>query len=121
MKTRILILTVLLLCGCAHLAAKQHTRTLKQAVQDDQTCQKQGWNYPEPRYLTCRLQLDDHRQYKNWQNLQMMHQTQYQNLSAPPAYPYRDVYKPLDPDNFACHYVTENGKDYILCAEKTKT
>ena len=120
MKIRALIVTAILLAGCAHLAEREHTRTLKLAVQDDHTCRNQGWNDPEPRYISCRMHIDDQRQYKNWQNLQMMHQTQFQNLSSPPPYPYQDKYRPLDPDRYGCRYVTEQGKDYILCGEQTK-
>jgi len=109
-----------MLTGCAHLASDEHAHTLKLAVQDDQACRSQGWHYPEPRYITCRLQIDDQRQYKDWMNLQMMHQTQYQNLSAPPPYPYRDVYRPLDPEHYQCQYVTENDQDFILCSEQPK-
>jgi len=119
MKSIFLMLAaILLLAGCASIAGHEHTHALKLAVQDDQTCQAQGWGYPDPRYVTCRLQLDDQRQYRDWMNLQLMHQTQYQNPSAPPPYPYREVYRPLDQDHFHCRYVTENGQDYILCSEE---
>lgn len=121
MKSAVLVVVAIMLTGCAHLASDEHAHTLKLAVQDDQACRSQGWHYPEPRYITCRLQIDDQRQYKDWMNLQMMHQTQYQNLSAPPPYPYRDVYRPLDPEHYQCQYVTENDQDFILCSEQPKT
>ncbi|HVA54842.1 MAG TPA: hypothetical protein VNI53_03450 [Gammaproteobacteria bacterium] len=121
MKSKVLVVAIMMLVGCAHLASDAHAHTLKLAIQDDQACQSQGWHYPEPRYITCRLQIDDQRQYKYWMSLQQMHQTYYQNLSAPPPYPYRDSYRPLNPDHYQCQYVGENGQDYILCSERSKT
>jgi len=112
-----LLLAVCLLAGCAGIASHEHANMLKQAMRDDQACQTKGWSYPEPRYVSCRMQLDDQRQYRNWMNLQLMRQNQYQNPSAvPPALP-RETYRPLDPDRYHCRYVSENGEDYILCSE----
>jgi len=121
MKLKVLLVTAIMLVGCAHLAGDEHAHTLKLAVQDDQECQSQGWRYPDARYITCRLQIDDQRQYKYWMSLQEMHQTYYQNLSAPPPYPYRDVYRPMEPDHYQCQYVSESGQDYVLCSEQPKT
>ncbi|MGA9852589.1 MAG: hypothetical protein WBR15_06625 [Gammaproteobacteria bacterium] len=117
MKTIFLILAIASLAGCATVAGHEHSNMLKQAVQDDQNCQAQGWRYPDSRYVTCRMELDDKRQYRNWMNLQLMHQTNYQNPTAPPPYPYREVYRPLDRDHYHCRYITDNGQDYILCGE----
>ncbi|MGH8280785.1 MAG: hypothetical protein ACRERZ_01190 [Gammaproteobacteria bacterium] len=121
MKTAFLALAITLLAGCSTLASHEHVKTLRLAVQDDQSCQAKGLRYPDPRYVTCRMQIDDQRQYKDWMSLQMMHQTQYQNLNAPPAYPYREVYRPLDRDHFHCQYVTENAQDYVLCGEDAQS
>ncbi len=121
MKPFFLMLTIMLLAGCASLAAHEHAHALKMAVQDDQTCQAQGWRYPDPRYVTCRMQIADKRQYRDWMNLQIMHQSQYQNPSAPPAYPYREVYRPLDRGQYHCRYIAENAKDYILCGEQPQS
>jgi hypothetical protein len=115
------VMAAILFAGCANIASHERAHVLKLAVQDDHACQTQGWRYPQPRYITCRLQLEDKRQYKDWMSLQMMHQTHYQNLSAPPPYPYREVYKPLDRDHYRCNYVAENGQDYILCGEEPRT
>ena len=120
MKLAFLLLAIIVLAGCASLAEREHAHALKLAVQDDQTCRAQGWRYPQPRYVTCRMQLDDKRQYRDWMNLQLMHQSQHLNPTAPPAYPYREVYRPLNRDHYACRYVTGNDKDYILCGEQTQ-
>lgn len=109
------------LVGCAVFANHEHANMLKQASRDDQTCQAQGWRYPEPRYVTCRMQLDDQRQYRNWMNLQIMRQNQYQNPSATPATLPRETYRPLDRDRYKCQYASENGQDYILCSESAKS
>ncbi|MGH8282640.1 MAG: hypothetical protein ACRESE_02185 [Gammaproteobacteria bacterium] len=121
MKSVFLALAITLLAGCATLANHEHAKMLKLAVQDDQSCQAQGLRYPEPRYVTCRMQLDDKRQYRSWMDLQLMHQTNYQNPSAAPVYPYREIYRPLDREHFHCHYVTENAQDYILCSEDAQS
>lgn len=110
---------LVLLAGCAVLANHEHTRLLKQAVQDNQACEAQGWRYPQPRYITCRMQLDDKRQYRNWMNLQLMSQTRFQHPGSPPTYPAQEAYRPLDRNQYQCHYISENGKDYILCSEAT--
>lgn len=110
---------LILLTSCAMLASHEHARLLKQAVQDNQTCEAQGWRYPQPRYITCRMQLDDKRQYRDWMNLQLMSQTQFQHPGAPPTYPTQETYRPLNRDQYQCHYISENGKDYILCSEAT--
>lgn len=120
LKALLLTITVSMLIGCATLAGHEHANLLKQAVRDDQTCQAQGWRYPQPRYVTCRLQIEDQRQYRSWMSLQMMHQTNYQNPTAPPPYPYQQVYRPLDRDHYDCHYLRENGQNHILCGEASR-
>lgn len=103
--------------ACTSLAARDHARMLEIAQQDDQICTQQGWKYPEPRYVSCRMQLQDGRIYQDWMNLQQMHQTNYTPPYVPPAYPYRDSYRPLNPEHFSCSLVTEEKHDYILCSE----
>src|SRR5579863_9317669 len=73
--------------GCATLAASEHAQLLASAAADDQACLQQGWKYPEPRYVSCRLQLQDDRLHQDWLNLQLMHQTQAQQPNNIPA-PY---------------------------------
>lgn len=107
-----------LLATCTSVASHEHLNMVKQALRDDQACQSQGWHFPDPRYVTCRMQIDDKRQYRNWMNLQIMRQDQYQNPSAvPPALP-RESYRSLDRDRYHCRYVSENDQDYILCREE---
>lgn len=108
------------LTGCSTLARHEHNVALNQASQDDQVCVSQGWHYPAPRYVTCRMQLDDKRQYRSFMSLQMMKQTQTQRADAPPLTTAQDAYRPLDRDQYQCRYVTENSKDYILCGETTQ-
>src|SRR5690242_18349740 len=110
------LLTLAALAGCAGYAARQHADELKTAVADDQACVTQGWKFPEPHYTSCRLKLQDDRLHQDWLNLQLLHQTQNQPVNVPPAYPYHDVYKPLDPDHFDCRLITENALNYVLCA-----
>lgn len=107
------------LTGCALLAQHEQAASLKQALADDQACVAQGWQYPTPRYVTCRMQLEDQRQHRNWMNLQLMQQTQTQRAGAPPPYASREQYRHLDRDTYQCRYTSENGKDYILCGEVT--
>lgn len=120
LKPVVYALTWVLLAGCATIGSYEHANLLKQAVQDDQTCTGQGWHYPEPRYVTCRMQLDDKRLYRDWMNLQIMRQNQYQNPSAMPTALPRETYRPLDRDRYHCEYVSENSEDYILCGETPK-
>lgn len=121
MKTFFLIVMLALCVSCATIGRQEHSHLLRQALNDDHSCQSQGWHYPDPRYVTCRMQLDDQRQYRDWRNLQIMRESQYQNPSAvPPSVP-RETYRPLDRDRYHCRYVSENGQDYILCSEAPKT
>lgn len=109
-----------LLASCASYTAHQEASRLAQAGRDDQACIAQGWHYPEPRYVSCRRELENARLYKSWMSLQMMHQTQQQSPYVPPAYPYRETYRPLDPDHYRCRYTTENDQDYVLCGEDSQ-
>lgn len=120
MKTVWLIVTLMLCTGCAALDRQQHAHMLNLAVQDDQTCRDQGWQYPDPRYISCRMQLDDNRQHRDWMNLQIMSQSRYQNPSAAPAVLPKEIYRPLDRDRYHCRYVSENNQGYILCGETPK-
>lgn len=115
-----LVLPALLLSGCASYANHEHAHLLAQAQQDDATCQAQGWNYPAPRYVTCRMSLQDQRMYRDWLNLQLLHRTQTQPTGIPEAYPYNEVYRPLDRDHFSCRLSHENSQDYVLCGEDEK-
>jgi len=115
MRTLLWLIPLAALTACAAAAARQHAGELKTAVADDQACVAQGWKYPEPRYTSCRLKLQDDRLHEDWLNLQLLHQTQNQPVNVPPAYPYHDVYRPLDPDHFDCRLVTENAQNYVLC------
>ncbi|MDE2197061.1 MAG: hypothetical protein KGJ56_07720 [Gammaproteobacteria bacterium] len=118
---RIVLMLVTALCGgCASYAAHEQARALAVAVKDDQTCLSRGLRFPQPEYVTCRLRIDDARLHKDWMNLQLMHQTQYQTPYMPPAYPGRETYRPLDRDRYHCRYTTENGQDYILCGEDNR-
>lgn len=117
----LLLSSLLWIPGCSMMARHEHTAALNQALQDDQTCMSQGWHYPAPRYVTCRMQLDDKRQYRSFMSLQMMKQTQTQRAGAPPMTTIQDAYRPLDRDKYQCQYITENGKDYILCGETTQS
>ena len=104
-----------LLVGCASIAASEHANLLRQAVQDDQACDGKGWRYPDPAYVSCRMQLQDDRLHQDWLNLQLMRQTEVQPPNVPsPAEP-REQYRPLDRAHFDCHQITENNQQYILC------
>jgi hypothetical protein len=116
MRTLLWLLPLAAVTACAGYAAHEHAADLKMAVADDQACVEQGWKYPEPRYTSCRLKLQDDRLHQAWMNMQLMHQTQNQPTYVPPAYPYHDVYRPLDPDHFECRMTTENDKNYVLCS-----
>jgi hypothetical protein len=109
---------LLSLAACASYDAHQHAGLLQTARQDDQTCAQQGMKFPEDRYISCRLQLQDDRLHKDWLNLQLMRQTQEQPTAVPAPYTPREFYRPLDPAHFVCSLVTEEDKrDYVLCDE----
>ncbi|HET7922594.1 MAG TPA: hypothetical protein VFM15_07555 [Gammaproteobacteria bacterium] len=112
-----LLLAAGLLAACASYAAREHAHYLHLAQQDDASCGEQGWHYPAPRYVTCRMKLQDARQYRDWMNLQLMHQTQARPTGIAPAYPYKEAYRPLNRDHYSCRYTQEAGQDYILCSE----
>lgn len=106
------------LAACASYDAHQHAGLLQTAREDDQTCAQQGMKFPEDRYISCRLQLQDDRLHKDWLNLQLMRQTQEQPTAVPAPYTPREFYRPLDPAHFVCSLVTEEDKrDYVLCDE----
>jgi hypothetical protein len=110
-----LIPPLALLAACASFGESAYQRTLALALQDDQACIQKGWRYPDPPYVSCRMQLQDDRLHQDWLNLQVMRQTQVQPPNVPtPATP-REIYRPLDPNHFDCHPVTEVKHDYILC------
>lgn len=106
-----------LLSACTSYARHEHSRVLATAKQDDAACQAQGWRFPEPRYVTCRMDLQDARLHRDWMNLQLMHQTQAQPTGIPPAYPYKETYRPLNRDRYSCRLIQEGGQDYVLCDE----
>ncbi|HEX5340460.1 MAG TPA: hypothetical protein VFX47_06225 [Gammaproteobacteria bacterium] len=106
-----------LMAGCASYSAHTHARYLALAQQDDAACNARGWSYPAPRYVTCRMTLQDARLHRDWMNLQLMHQTQTQPTGIPQAYPYKEVYRPLDRDHFNCRLSQEAGQNYVLCGE----
>lgn len=103
------------LVACASLEASDHQHLLALAVQDDQACAEKGLKYPQPEYVTCRMQLQDDRMHQDWLNLQLMRQSQIQPAAVPAPYTPREYYRPLDPDHFDCQLVTEDKRDYILC------
>lgn len=108
------------LAGCASLGFDEHADMLRTAMQDDKTCMQQGVKYPDPVYVTCRMQLQDDRLHQAWLNMQLMHQTANQPNIIPPPYTGHDVYRPLDRDHFDCQLITENKRDYVECAEDEK-
>ena len=120
MKQHILIpVPVLLaLCACASYDARQHAAMLHTAQQDDAACKSHGFKFPEDRYVSCRLQLQDDRIHQDWLNLQLMRQSQQQPQNVPAPYTPREFYRPLDPDHFVCMLITEEDKrDYVICDE----
>ena len=118
MKQSLTFVLLLGLAACASYDARQHANLLHTALQDDQTCVQQGSKFPEDRYMTCRLQLQDDRLHQDWLNLQLMRQSQQQPNVVPAPYTPREFYRPLDPAHFVCSLVTEEDKrDYILCDE----
>lgn len=117
MKQFLCILMAIGMAGCASYAAREHAQMLDTAVHDDATCNSQGSKFPEDRYVSCRLQLQDDRVHQDWLNLQLMRQTQQQPQNVPAPYTPREFYRPLDPDHFVCALVAEDKRDYILCDE----
>ena len=118
MKHRIFIFALLALSACASYDARQHADKLRTAAADDQACRSKGLKFPEPPYVTCRMQLQDDRIHQDWLNLQLMRQSQQQPQNVPAPYTPREYYRPLDPDHFVCLLVTEEDKrDYIICDE----
>lgn len=115
-----LLAALVTLTGCASFGLDQHAGMLRTALQDDQTCIRQGLKYPDPVYVTCRMQLQDDRLHQAWLNMQLMHQTANQPNLIPPPYTGHEVYRPLDRDHFDCQLLTENKRDYIVCAEDEK-
>lgn len=115
-----LLATVAGLAGCTLFGINQHANMLKTAVQDDQTCVQQGLKYPDIKYISCRMQLQDDRLHQAWLNLQLMQQTNIQPNQVPPPYTGHEVYRPLNLEYFDCQIVTEDKHDYVLCAEDEK-
>lgn len=117
MKQFLCILVLIAISGCASYATREHAQMLETAVHDDETCNSQGFKFPEDHYVSCRLQLQDDRVHQDWLNLQLMRQTQQQPQAVPAPYTPREFYRPLDPEHFACALVSEDKRDYILCDE----
>ncbi len=118
MRQMITIFLLLALSGCASYEAREHARLLQTALQDDRSCMDKGWKFPQDRYISCRMQLQDDRLHQDWLNLQLMRQSQVQPQNVPAPYTPREIYRPLDPAHFGCALVTEEDKrDYILCDE----
>jgi hypothetical protein len=118
MKHSVTFALLLGLAACASYDSREHASLLQTALSDDQTCKQQGTKFPDERYVTCRLQLQDDRLHQDWLNLQLMRQSQQQPTAVPAPYTPREFYRPLDPGHFVCSLVTEEDKrDYILCDE----
>ncbi|MGE5625962.1 MAG: hypothetical protein ACM3ZT_10490 [Bacillota bacterium] len=115
--TKPVLLGVLLalLAGCASLAASEHEHILQVALRDDQACMAKGFKYPDPIYVSCRMQLQDDRLHQDWLNLQLMRQTQVQPTGVPAPYSPREQYRPLNRDHYDCQQVIEDKHEYILC------
>lgn len=116
-----LLVTIAALAGCSLFSVDDHANALKVAVQDDQTCAASGPKYPDPRYVFCRMQLQDDRLHQAWLNMQLMRQSAASQPNQVPApYTGHELYHPLNPQYFSCQPVTEYKHDYILCAEDEK-
>lgn len=112
--------TTLALTGCSLFSVDDHANMLKVALQDDQACMARGVKYPDPQYISCRMQLQDDRLHQDWLTEQLMHQSANQPNLVPPPYTGHELYHPLDPQYFNCQLATEDKHDYILCAEDEK-
>lgn len=120
-KIRVLLLVaVSTLAGCSLFSMDDHANALKTAVRDDQACAAKGFKYPDIQYVSCRMKLQDDRLHQAWLNMQLMHQTANQPNMIPPPYTGHEVYRPLDLAHFNCKLVTEDKRDYVLCAEDEK-
>jgi hypothetical protein len=117
MRKLIVTFFLLSLSACASYDARQHERLLDTAVQDDRACVARGSKFPEDRYVSCRMLLQDDRIHQDWLNLQLMRQSQVQPQNVPAPYTPRESYRPLDPNHFVCALVTEDKHEYILCDE----
>ena len=118
MRQCFLIILILGLSACASYDARQHAQMLLTAQRDDQTCDQQGFKFPDDHYVSCRMQLQDDRLHQDWLNLQLMRQSQQQPSNIATPYSPREYYRPLDRDHFVCLLTTEADKrEYILCEE----
>lgn len=117
MRNFMTLFLLLTLGACASYDARQHARLLDTAVQDDRACMAKGWKFPDDRYVSCRMMLQDDRIHQDWLNLQLMRQSQVQPQNVPAPYTPRETYRPLDPAHFVCSLVTEEKHEYILCDE----
>jgi len=106
-----LLLSCVLLCGCAGLHDDQHARELSDSRLDDAYCVDHGLRYPDPGYLQCRRQLVDRRLYRDWQNLRVMRRASQPGPNPAPAPPFHGP----NPATFHCHAEPQFGNDYVFC------
>ena len=89
--------------------------------QDDEYCRGQGPRYPDLSYVSCRYQVQNARNYRNWQNAQMMYKAQDPSLKniGNPMFS-RGIYTPLDRADFNCWLQQHNGFNYVFCGVRDK-
>ena len=115
---RCLILPILCasLAACAVLRARDLARERAEARIDDAACS--GTDFPSDAYTTCRRQLAEQRQRRQWMELALVQQQTRNNTPeqlpvAPPG-----VYIPIDPARYACGERHTDGERWIACAER---
>lgn len=112
MKVPFVLCLLLAASACSTLGDRQHAEQLSSSRLDNDYCVDHGLHYPDPAYTQCRRQLVDQRLYRDWQNLQLMHQT---GRPANPAAADQGFRRP-DPNGFHCHAEPQFGNDYVFCA-----
>jgi hypothetical protein len=102
---------VLLLTGCTAMQSREHSNELAAMREDDEYCMGQGVRYPDPAYVSCRYQLQNGRNRRDWKNMQLAHRA-----AAGGTMPVSgDAYTPLERERFHCWLEPQFGFNYVFC------
>lgn len=87
------------------------------AREDDSTCVARGYHWPAEAYIDCRMDLQDARARRNWQQMQMT-STRPVHSGEIPMQESEMTYRPLRRDQYRCERRTgADGSGYIACGE----
>ena len=116
LKTTGWLPTLLALSACSLWQGFSHGSE-QLAREDDSTCVSRGYHWPAEAYVDCRMDLQDARARRNWQQMQLTSTRPVQSGEIP-MQDSETTYRPLHRDQYRCERRTgTDGSGYIACGE----